>query len=544
MINIILFARSQTTYYICRLLIFYVITSTAIPKAHKGLTSNLFTFTCFSSNLINRLNIYDVKSDKKDLYIKRKNISALNQANYTINKSTKSQNYVLKAKHFNPANKEWFNSIYVYNKDITKTLPYISKNLSRFIKSYFNLYSNKLRNLVKKHKSRRFELKRARQAVKKILVSEPESKHTNNRIIITLYIYNTEKLYFLNKISKTAASYAFRTHLIKKLNKLALVLNSKFQNHINTFYSMKSYNAGLEGLNKNISQYKFITYQENYIKNFLRRFSHKQIISIYFKQLLGFNKSKFDRKYISVLANYLKKFYNKNVEFNFVNLKYLYLDSTIFTNTLATKIKRLSRRKKSFMIAIKKSLNMFDIPKLKAHDVLNDMHNKGTIIQNLDISSAIPKIYDSNNSVNLLKEIVDIRTASSDLSNYDILDKSLGSVKSLFINASKFSLSNKINSLSSLNVCTNLEQTFKSTKHKFLNGVRLEIAGRLTRRSGAARSIFKIRNKGNIRDKDSSDKGLSTILLRGYSKSNLRYSKLHSKVRGGSFGIKGWVSSN
>nr|YP_009251082.1 Ribosomal protein S3 [Lecanora strobilina]AMZ84236.1 ribosomal protein S3 [Lecanora strobilina] len=84
----------------------------------------------------------------------------------------------------------------------------------------------------------------------------------------------------------------------------------------------------------------------------------------------------------------------------------------------------------------------------------------------------------------------------------------------------------------------------KLVKHKNVSGIRIEVAGRLTRRNKADRSVFKLKYKGNIRNMDSSYKGLPTVLLRGFAKSNLQYSNLKSKIRIGSFGLKGWVSSN
>ena len=83
-----------------------------------------------------------------------------------------------------------------------------------------------------------------------------------------------------------------------------------------------------------------------------------------------------------------------------------------------------------------------------------------------------------------------------------------------------------------------------SIKHKSVTGIRIEAAGRLTRRNTAAKSVFKLKYKGNLKNADSSYKGLSTILLRGHAKSNVQYTKLKSKLRIGSFGLKGWVSSN
>ncbi len=83
-----------------------------------------------------------------------------------------------------------------------------------------------------------------------------------------------------------------------------------------------------------------------------------------------------------------------------------------------------------------------------------------------------------------------------------------------------------------------------SINNKSITGIRLEATGRLTRRNVAARSIHKLRYKGNLKNMDSSYKGFSSVLLRGHAKSNVQYTKLKSKLRIGSFGLKGWVSSN
>jgi hypothetical protein len=75
-------------------------------------------------------------------------------------------------------------------------------------------------------------------------------------------------------------------------------------------------------------------------------------------------------------------------------------------------------------------------------------------------------------------------------------------------------------------------------KHTKLAGIRVEAKGRLTRRFTAAKSVFKVRWKGGLKNVDSSFKGLSTIMLRGDRKSNVQYSILSSKNRNGAFGVK------
>ena len=75
-----------------------------------------------------------------------------------------------------------------------------------------------------------------------------------------------------------------------------------------------------------------------------------------------------------------------------------------------------------------------------------------------------------------------------------------------------------------------------------MGGVRLEAKGRLTKRYRADRAILKIRWKGGLKNIDSSYKGLSSVNLRGYMKSNMEYSLHATKRRIGAFAVKGWVS--
>jgi len=72
-----------------------------------------------------------------------------------------------------------------------------------------------------------------------------------------------------------------------------------------------------------------------------------------------------------------------------------------------------------------------------------------------------------------------------------------------------------------------------------LRGIRVEAKGRLTRRFTAAKSVFKVKWKGGLKNVDSSFKGLPAIMLRGDRKSNVQYSMLSSKNRNGAFGVKG-----
>jgi hypothetical protein len=78
-----------------------------------------------------------------------------------------------------------------------------------------------------------------------------------------------------------------------------------------------------------------------------------------------------------------------------------------------------------------------------------------------------------------------------------------------------------------------------SLKFKKIQGVRLEVAGRLSKRLTASRSIYKVKYAGKLKDINTSKYSNSSLMLRGVAKSNLQYSKLSSKNRSGSFGLKG-----
>jgi len=111
-------------------------------------------------------------------------------------------NYIGKPRHYPPANKEWFNSIYVYNNNTIKLLPTTDKVTLKLVKSYFNFYSRKLE---KKIKSRRLRIRGRRLSTNRILISRAELKHTNDKVVVTIYVYNRQKQYYFNKIIRIAA---------------------------------------------------------------------------------------------------------------------------------------------------------------------------------------------------------------------------------------------------------------------------------------------------------------------------------------------------
>src|ERR1700728_4005677 len=192
--------------------------------------------------------------------------------------------------------------------------------------------------------------------------------------------------------------------------------------------------------NKQILDYKGLSkYIIFFYKKLIKKSLDKYLLHKYYQQLVFINKSKFNYNYLQFLKKYIEKIYNKNVEFNLVNLRRFYL------NTLKRKVK------------VRNKKNIF------YQSILNKLNNK-----------------------KYLEEVV-----------------------------------------------------LRNIKYKHVTGFRLETRGRLTRRYTASRSVSKLRYKGNLLNIDSSYRGLSSVLLKGNQKSNLQHTKLKSKTRIGSFGIKG-----
>jgi len=424
---------------------------------------------------------------KKNLIIKKKNIFLFNKKMSNCYKiiplEIRKNSGIIR--HFPPANKEWINSIYSYNKDNIKYLPIKDNILFYFIKSYFNLYNS---NGQKKINMNNIRMRFRRLSILKIFVSKAEIKHTSSKIIISLYVYNRQKKYLSNKINNILITNKLKER-IKLIEKLSLRISEQIEKE-----------KALINCPKIIQNICF--YNDKRYKDFIRKSLEKEILTIYIKQLLYFNKSKFEDTYLYKLNNIIKKIYNKDIEFKIINIKYIYLNSDILTQSIVLKLKK----RKNYVLKVLK--NFFKTVKLSPLNKItltryfeNDLSKK--IIENLDIFNKL---------------------------NKDNLNQTLFSI--FFLNKNK--KEKKIN-LDTL--------VLNSMKHKDINGLRLEAKGRLSKRRTASKSVFKLKYKGSLKNLDSSYKGLSTIFLRGHVKSNIQFTKLSSKTRNGSFGIKGWISS-
>jgi hypothetical protein len=222
---------------------------------------------------------------------------------------------------------------------------------------------------------------------------------------------------------------------------------------------------------------------------------------VYYKQLLSFNKLKLNNSYIFPLKIFLEEIYNKKVEFNLISLKYYYLNPYIYLQVLTTKLRNRNNR---IYKVLNKSLREIKLP---SSNELILFSNKERI-NNLPINKLrFNPLYFSTNKINEINDSLD---------NY------------LFHYY-------KLN----LNIPNNYENIIlNSIKYKIFSGIRVEATGRLSKRLIAARTIFKHRYVGNLKDLNFSYKGTTSSVFRGNIRSNIYYAKQGSKTKIGSYGLK------
>lgn len=362
----------------------------------------------------------------------------------------------------------------------------------KLIKCYFNFFNPNLENRIN---TINMSIKLRRLSINKIFVSKADIKHTNSKIIITIYIYNRQKKYFYNKLSKI--------NTILQLNDTNLLKKIKLEGEsiIEQVYKEKKLLADIIELgNYNI----FKNYEEKLFEDFIKKSLEKEMLKIFYNNLLYFNKSKFESTFLLKLNDLISQFYRKKVEFNIVNLEYIHLNSDILFESILIKLRKRSNR---LLQVLKTSLNMVKLPYIDKLGVSNNINN-----------IKYKKLLSLNNIHNLYNLLYNKKHE-----NYDEFDQIL---QNIFISKNKKEENIQKNILNCI-------------KDKSISGVRIEAAGRLTRRLTAARSIFKLKYKGSLKNIDSSYKGFSSIILRGNVKSNIQYTNINSKTRNGSFGIKG-----
>lgn len=341
-----------------------------------------------------------------------------------------------------------------------------------------------------------------------------------------------------------------RVEQLENINKKFIL---KTQKKIKRFLKAGSYN-----IKKLISI--FNDKQNNFLSN--RKWLNNYLTKVYGKEIALLRTLKNISVYSYINKNFflnslkaiITKIYKKKVELNVVNLKYIYLNSDIFTQSIASKLRN---RRNKLLRLLKKSLNSVAMPNkntsfyyketknLLDRNFINKYNNFALYIGHNTNNHNI------NNSTTHFTQALEkkdkrINSGSKNvLKTNDSLNKWI--YNSFMINpyisqSSKNSNKHSMNAYK-LNNNLGLEKTvIDYIKYKSVFGVRLEAAGRLTRRFTASRSVFKIKYIGSLRNSNSLNYPNYSPLIKGIDRPNLQFTKISSKTRNGSFGLKGWVS--
>lgn len=404
-------------------------------------------------------------------------------------------NMVTTVKYFPATTKEWCNSVYAYNKDALKLLPVYDNIITKLIRSYFNFYKVKTGYVTKQYITKL--KKKLRRSTKRIFASKAELKHTNNNVLVTLYVHNNEERFLLKKLKYLGPGYMSKgSRIIRRMKRLKAVGKRLFAKINNKTRAKKRVITKLSGA--------FYRYQPRLYRSLLIKSLWKNRSKFFFLRRLYLNKRKFQETLLLPLNKLLNNIYNKNVNFNIVKLKYFFLNSDVFSQAIAIKMKK----RKKILKVLKSCGKLVKLPAFNPYQIRYNF--KPLFVT--PVTSKL-KYFDGSSKGKI------------STSKFDVLNQ--------FIQ-----MLGKSKSPGYIETCV-----LRSIKAKSVSGFRIEASGRISKRFTASRSRFKFKHKGSLRNVDSCYKSYPCVLFRGHAVSSLQYTNTACKTRNGSFGLKGWINS-
>lgn len=257
-------------------------------------------------------------------YVFEKNL----KKNSVLKSNYSKSNDIGYIKYFPSTFKEWKNNIYSYNNSNIYFIPVFKVIIDKLIKYYFNLFffGKNYKLSLDNHK-----FSKGNPGFKQIYISKSELNFNYSKAIVTIYVFNKQKLSLLKKIK--SFYFFIKQHFLRNILLLFIFLNKQDTNPL---------------ARKIIIKKKTILYK---LSLFLERYKLKFYL----------NQFKFKDSYIYLLANIISKFYKRKVEFNIVNLNSPVYNSDIFTQILGLKLRN---RNTNTLKAIKFILNKVFFPKV------------------------------------------------------------------------------------------------------------------------------------------------------------------------------------
>lgn len=355
------------------------------------------------------------------------------------------------------------------------------------------------------------------------IYTDNSKKDSTSKLLPPNFINKVEKIskrnYSINLIS---SYYNLISYSILKIDKITNQIKTilKYYKYLTLLVERKIINNNeklilfISKINK-LNIYKY-NHKPRYI---MTKFKEKRLylaLLLRFAWLIYGHDIKFRNPIIlSKFKNLIRNLYDKEVEFNIVQLKKMHLSSDIYTQIVADKLK--NRENKLFKV-LKSSLNKVNLPNINREWEKYNQFNKEKYLPNLI----------KNKNINYMF-------------NTKFNNKNIDYLNNLLLNL--FPTLKKRENIKNNNKSYLLEKYILNNiiKHKKLAGIRVEAKGRLTKRFTAEKSVFKMQYKGGLKTVDSSFKGLAAVMIRGYLRNNIQYSLAQSKNRNGAYGVKGWV---
>lgn len=260
-------------------------------------------------------------------------------------------NILKSSKHFPSSTREWKSSIFLYNKNNLNLIPITDKSAISIVKSYFSLFN---KEIEEKLRTKRLYKRFRKLSLNKIYVSSGEFKHTNNKVIINLYIFNRQNNSHFWITKKLKAQLNYYLNNSKKLfldSFLSLkkeILSSLSGNEIEFLNNEK---------NNRINNYLKINI-ENFCEKVIDNEKNKRLLYWYYKRVKFINKSKFTYIFLQYLKKQLSMLYNKQIEFNLINLKRFYLNSDILSESITKKISRKRKKALYYLTKVKNKVKI------------------------------------------------------------------------------------------------------------------------------------------------------------------------------------------
>ena len=321
-----------------------------------------------------------------------------NIAEKNLNIQTKSEKDEYNKIIFYPSSsKEWFNSIYSYNKSYIKSLIGYDAILNRLFRSYCNMLQDKIKIIFKRRRNNKI-----RYSANRIYTSRAELNHTNTNLFITLNTYNKQK----SSLEKDIRKILILIKLKKKFVEGKTVFLSNYQNRVlyllkNNFFIFRKWDTVFFKTTGNLLGYLSINVKKIYLNSYkiptynirlLKNVSILQKILFNSIKLIHFNKYKFNTLNINLrnlgVISLIEKLYNKKVTIYLMELKKISLNSDVFSSAVALKLR--DRKNKAVSIIRKALLQMVSIP---------DFHTLITFDDNMEAMN-------KNNIINTTKQQV------------------------------------------------------------------------------------------------------------------------------------------